>query len=57
VKENRGLDFFEVFPWNKSFEIGIKQIDDQHKNIVVLLNKLATTLTHPEISDISGALS
>jgi len=56
-KENRGLDLFEVFPWNKNFEIGIKQIDDQHKNIVVLLNELAISITHPEISEISGALS
>lgn len=56
-KESTDLDLFEVFPWNKSFEIGIKKIDDQHKNIVQLLNKLATSITHPEISDISGALS
>lgn len=54
-KNNTNLDLFEVFPWNKNFELGIKKIDDQHKKIVEHLNKLATSLTHPEVSDISDA--
>lgn len=33
--------FFEVFPWNKNFETGIAIIDDQHKELVRLLNLLA----------------
>ncbi len=38
------LDDFEVFPWNSNFETGIKIIDEQHQEIVRLLNKLAGTL-------------
>lgn len=30
--------------WNSSFEIGIEHIDNQHKRIVELLNKLQETL-------------
>lgn len=30
-----------IFPWIKSFETGIKEIDEQHKSMVDLINKLA----------------
>ena len=30
-----------IFPWIKSFETGIKEIDEQHKSMVNLINKLA----------------
>jgi diguanylate cyclase (GGDEF)-like protein/hemerythrin-like metal-binding protein len=56
-KESVNLNLFEVFPWNKKFELGIKEIDDQHKKIIKLLNKLATSITQPEINDISDAFS
>jgi len=36
------LDFIEVFPWNKNLETGIPEIDAQHKQLVVLLNQLAS---------------
>lgn len=42
---NANLDSFEVFPWNRNFETGIKIIDEQHKVLVDLLNSLANTLT------------
>ncbi len=35
---------FEVFPWNRNFETRITEIDEQHKELVRLLNKLAGTL-------------
>ncbi|RJX67400.1 GGDEF domain-containing protein [Vibrio sinensis] len=35
-----------VFPWNKNFETGIQTIDDQHKNLFLLVNKLANSLVH-----------
>ena len=31
---------FEIFPWNPQLETGIAIIDDQHRNLVILLNKL-----------------
>ncbi|APW66171.1 hypothetical protein LPB137_10035 [Poseidonibacter parvus] len=56
MNENKNLHLFEVFPWNKNFELGIKRIDSEHKQIVKLLNILATTLTHPEENDITNIL-
>lgn len=39
-----GVDFFEVFPWGKNFETGIALIDEQHRQLVNLLNRLAAHL-------------
>ena len=38
------LDRFDIFPWNKNFETGIDIVDEQHKRLVELLNKLAENL-------------
>lgn len=35
-----------VFPWNKNFETGIRTIDEQHKKLFLLVNKLANSLVH-----------
>ncbi|MDD2884127.1 MAG: bacteriohemerythrin [Dechloromonas sp.] len=35
---------FEVFPWNKNLETGIEIIDEQHRQLVILLNRLAAHL-------------
>lgn len=32
---------FEIFPWNRNFETGIDDIDQQHKVLVNILNRLA----------------
>lgn len=37
---------FEIFPWNSNFETEIKIIDEQHKKLVFILNKLATNLAN-----------
>lgn len=34
-------DAFEIFPWNCNFETGLKEIDDQHRVLVNILNRLA----------------
>ncbi|MDL0431402.1 EAL domain-containing protein [Marinobacter sp. TBZ242] len=34
-------DAFEIFPWNCNFETGLKDIDDQHRVLVNILNRLA----------------
>ena len=34
----------DVFPWNKNFETGIAEIDEQHKVLVGLINQLASHL-------------
>jgi diguanylate cyclase (GGDEF)-like protein/hemerythrin-like metal-binding protein/PAS domain S-box-containing protein len=36
------MDFFY---WNKSFEIGIPEVDAQHRRLVELINELATAIT------------
>ncbi|NOQ16053.1 MAG: bacteriohemerythrin, partial [Methyloprofundus sp.] len=37
-------DLIDVFPWNKNFDTGIAEIDEQHKVLVKLINQLATHL-------------
>lgn len=32
---------FEIFPWNRNFDTGIEKIDEQHKVLVEILNRLA----------------
>lgn len=32
---------FEIFPWNRNFETGLEDIDEQHKVLVEILNRLA----------------
>jgi len=41
------ISFLEIFPWNHHLETGNKKIDEQHKMLVALLNRLA----HRLISD------
>ena len=38
---------FEIFPWNNNLETGIDIIDEQHKRLVQLLNKLGNPPTLP----------
>lgn len=35
---------FEIFPWNRTFETGIEPVDRQHRQLVDLLNRLASHL-------------
>ena len=55
------LEQFEVFPWNRNLETGIAQIDEQHKQIVHLLNKLAGHLalksSSVELNEVFGELA
>ena len=34
-------DVFEIFPWNRNFETGLEDIDEQHRVLVTILNRLA----------------
>ncbi len=34
----------DIFPWNKNFDTGISEIDEQHKVLVSLINQLASHL-------------
>lgn len=44
--QDDAVEFFEVLPWNTNFETGIAVIDEQHKQLVRLLNLLAAHLAH-----------
>jgi len=35
---------FEIFPWNRNFESGLALVDEQHKELVRIINHLATHL-------------
>ena len=40
---------FQIFPWNKHLEIGIAEIDKQHRHFLTLLNRLANLVaTSPQ---------
>ncbi len=32
----------EIFPWNPLFEVGVKKIDEQHKELVKMINEICT---------------
>lgn len=51
------LDKFDVFPWNENFETGITKIDDQHRVLVSLLNKLANCLVDTNSTEINAAIN
>lgn len=38
---NKNVDIFKIFPWDTHFETGIDKIDEQHKKLVDILNRLA----------------
>ena len=40
------INKFDIFPWNKNFETGVDHIDEQHKKLVEILNRLAVNLAH-----------
>ena len=54
-RESANIDHFEVFPWNENFNTGNEIIDEQHRQLVHLLNKLATTLVDDEFSIVNKA--
>ncbi len=37
---------FEIFPWNENFNTGIELVDQQHKILVDILNRLAVSLAN-----------
>lgn len=48
------LDNIEIFPWNDNLETGIPIIDEQHKNLVDLLNKLIKTLVKQDTVELNS---
>ena len=44
--KNDHLVSFKIFPWNDNFETGVELIDEQHQQLVDILNKLAVHLAN-----------
>jgi hemerythrin-like metal-binding protein len=38
-------NFIEIFPWNDNFNTNVHQIDEQHKQLVHILNQVANCVT------------
>ena len=51
--QNTNIDIFEVFPWNDGFETGNNKIDEQHKILVELVNKLAVALVNQNLIELN----
>ncbi len=49
------LDHFEVFPWNRNLETGQPLIDEQHRTLVGLLNRLGKTLINKKRVEVNDA--
>ena len=45
---------FEIFPWNEKFETGHAQIDEQHRTLARLVNRLARALIDKDYSVVSS---
>lgn len=45
IRKAAGTQEFELFPWNNQFETGISSIDEQHRKLVAILNRLAWHLS------------
>lgn len=48
---------FEIFPWNENLKTGINKIDEQHKVIIMLINKLANNLTQEKEFEIEDTFN
>ncbi len=42
----RAMQEIDIFPWDNNFNTGIEVIDIQHRQLVLILNKLATNIVH-----------
>ena len=48
-------DDFEIFPWDEKFNTGHERIDEQHRTLAGLVNRLARTLVDEDPSVVSSA--
>lgn len=46
MADENEIIYFKIFPWDSNFETGIELIDQQHKVLVDILNKLAAHLAN-----------
>lgn len=46
------LKYFDIFPWTNDFKTGIKLIDEQHQELVRIINLLGAHVSHHSSDDI-----
>lgn len=56
-EEIEEFEDLEVFLWHQNFETGIQEVDEQHKALVILLNKLANSLTQEKITEVENTFT
>jgi len=49
---NMGSKTFDIFPWNTNLETGIDIVDEQHKQLISLINKLLNTLVWKDNAEV-----
>ena len=54
-QEAESPEEFEIFPWNEKFNTGHERVDEQHRTLARLLNRLARTLIDQDYSVVSSA--
>lgn len=57
LAEDLPIEQFEVFPWNENFNTGYEVIDNQHRKLASLLNRLARTLIEDDHALINTAFT
>ena len=53
--ETENPENFEIFPWNEKFNTGNEHIDEQHRTLARLVNRLARTMIDKDYSVVSSA--
>jgi hemerythrin len=46
----------KTLEWNESYSVGVKSLDEQHMNLLFLINKMRAMVTSPEQSPDMGNL-
>lgn len=54
-QEAEHAEDFEIFPWNEKFNTGHERIDEQHRTLARLVNRLARTMIDNDYSVVSSA--
>jgi len=45
------MNSIDIFPWNEGFNTGVSLIDDQHRQLIRLLNLLASHVAYKTSGD------
>ena len=61
IERNDAMRSIDIFPWNDNFNTGLEEIDQQHRKLVALLNRLANHVAFktgiPGLSEILDELT